>query len=133
MLVVLGNHLHHFERQAHLFPERDAFDATALAAFIRMMGVYPPGSVLQLNDERFALVVSVNSDRPLKPSILIHDPQVPADEALIVDLERHSELGIQRAIKPLALPRAVFDYLSPRKRMCYFFERSLSASPEASA
>lgn len=112
--------------------QRDAFDATALAAFIRMMGVYPPGSVLQLNDERFALVVSVNSDRPLKPSILIHDPQVPADEALIVDLERHSELGIQRAIKPLALPRAVFDYLSPRKRMCYFFERSLSASSEDS-
>ena len=107
--------------------QRDAFDAAALAAFIRMMGVYPPGSVLQLNDERYAIVVSVNSDRPLKPRILIHEPAVPSDEALVVDLERHPELGIQRAIKPVQLPRAVFDYLSPRKRMCYFFERSLAA------
>ena len=105
--------------------QRSAFDATVLAAFIRMMGVYPPGSVLQLNDERHAIVVSVNSDRPLKPRILIHEPAVPPDEALVVDLEDHPELGIQRAVKPLQLPRAVFDYLSPRKRMCYFFERSM--------
>ncbi|MCZ8062991.1 HD-GYP domain-containing protein [Silanimonas sp.] len=108
--------------------QRDAFDATVLAAFIRMMGVYPPGSVLQLNDERFAIVVSVNSDRPLKPRILIHEPEVPSDEALVFDLEHHPELGIQRAIKPGQLPRAVFDYLSPRKRMCYFFERSMATA-----
>jgi len=108
--------------------QRDAFDAAVLAAFIRMMGVYPPGSVLQLNDERYAIVVSVNSDRPLKPRILIHEPEVPSDEALVFDLEHHPEIGIQRAIKPVQLPRAVFDYLSPRKRMCYFFERSLAAA-----
>jgi hypothetical protein len=78
-------------------------------------------------------VVSVNSDRPLKPRILIHEPDVPADEALVFDLEQHPDVGIQRAIKPLQLPRAVFDYLSPRKRMCYFFERSLAtAGREAS-
>ena len=110
--------------------QRDAFDATVLAAFIRMMGVYPPGSVLQLNDERYAIVVSVNSERPLKPSVVIHEPEVPADEALVVDLERHPAIGIQRALKPLQLPRAVFDYLSPRKRMCYFFERSMAVMRE---
>jgi len=105
--------------------QRDAFDAATLAAFIRMMGVYPPGSMLQLNDERYALVVSVNSDRPLKPRIVIHDASVPADDLMVIDLEEHAALGIQRAVKPLQLPRAVFDHLSPRKRMCYFFERSL--------
>ncbi|MBS3959032.1 MAG: DUF3391 domain-containing protein [Xanthomonadaceae bacterium] len=107
--------------------QREAFDATTLAAFIRMMGVYPPGSVLQLNDARYAIVASVNSERPLKPRIIVHDPAVPADEALVLDLEQHPELGIQRAVKPLQLPRAVFDYLSPRKRLCYFFERSPAA------
>lgn len=110
--------------------QREAYDAAVLAAFIRMMGVYPPGSVLQLNDERYAIVASVNSERPLKPKIVIHDPGVPADEALVLDLEQHPELGIQRAVKPLQLPRAVFDYLSPRKRMCYFFERSPAAPRE---
>jgi len=106
--------------------QREAFDPSVLAGFIRMMGVYPPGSVLQLNDERYAIVVSVNADRPLKPSIVIHERDVPADDALVVNLEHHPEIGIQRAMKPLQLPRAVFDYLSPRKRMCYFFERSMA-------
>ncbi|KAF1049211.1 MAG: putative signaling protein [Xylophilus sp.] len=46
------------------------FDTTVLGAFIRMMGVYPPGSVVQLVDDRFALVVSVNSSRPLRPRVV---------------------------------------------------------------
>ena len=53
------------------------FDSTMLSAFIRMMGVYPPGSVVQLTDDRYALVVSVNSTRPLKPRVLVHDPSEP--------------------------------------------------------
>ena len=104
--------------------QRGRYDATIMAVFIRMMGVYPPGSVVQLNDQRYALSVSVNPMRPLKPRVVVYDPSVPTEEALILDLEDTPELGVQRALKPLQLPRAVFDYLSPRKRMCYFFERS---------
>ncbi len=33
---------------------RSRFDATMLNAFIRMMGVYPPGSTVQLTDDRYA-------------------------------------------------------------------------------
>ena len=35
------------------------FDASMLNSFIRMMGVYPAGSVVQLTDDRYALVMSV--------------------------------------------------------------------------
>jgi putative nucleotidyltransferase with HDIG domain len=103
------------------------FDMGVLMPFIRMMGVYPPGSVVELSDARFALVVSVNSSRPLKPHIVIHDARVPRDEALIVDMENMPELGIRRSLKPLQLPKAAFDYLSPRSRICYFFERARCA------
>lgn len=109
------------------------FDSTVLAQFIRMMGVYPPGSVVELSDGRLGLVVSVNSSRPLKPSVLIHDPRVPRDEALVEDLERTTELGIRRSLKPIQLPKAAFDYLSPRSRMCYFFERARHSSDGESA
>jgi HD-GYP domain-containing protein (c-di-GMP phosphodiesterase class II) len=103
------------------------FDSTVLGAFIRMMGVYPPGSVVQLVNDRYALVVSVNSSRPLRPRILVHDPQVPRSEALIIDLEQAPELGIKRSLKASQLPKAAMDYLSPRQRICYFFERAVSA------
>ena len=101
------------------------FEGPVLSAFIRMMGVYPPGSVVQLADERFAIVVSVNSSRPLKPRVLVHDPSVSKFEALILDLELTPALGIRRSLKPASLPRAALDYLSPRQRICYFFERSV--------
>ncbi len=103
---------------------RAKFDAAILSVFIRMMGVYPPGSLIQLTDDRYALVVSVNSSRPLKPQIILYDPKVPRDDALVIDLEEHPELGIRQSLKPLQLPRAASDYLSPGQRMCYFFERA---------
>jgi len=101
---------------------RSRFDATMLNAFIRMMGVYPPGSAVQLTDDRYALVVAVNSSRPLKPKVMVHDPKVPRDEALVLNLEEMPDLGIRRSLKPQQLPRASMDYLSPRNRIAYFFE-----------
>lgn len=103
---------------------RHQFDSKVLMPFIRMMGVYPPGSVVELTDGRYALVVSVNAARPLKPSVIIYEPRIPKEEALVEDLEQAPTLGIRRSLKPLQLPKAVFDYLSPRTRICYFFERA---------
>ncbi|WP_423228559.1 HD-GYP domain-containing protein [Pseudaquabacterium inlustre] len=107
------------------------FDASMLNAFVRMMGVYPPGSVVQLTDDRYASVVSVNSTRPLKPRVMVCDPAVPPDEALLLSLDREHNLGIRRSLKPAQLPSAVRDYLQPQQRMVYFFEplASASASP----
>jgi hypothetical protein len=91
-----------------------------------MMGVYPPGSVVQLVNDRYAMVVSVNSSRPLRPRVIVHDARVPRDEALILDLETVPELGIRRSLRPAQLPREALEYLSPRKRICYFFERAVN-------
>ena len=101
---------------------RTKFDATMLNAFIRMMGVYPPGSVVQLTDDRYASVVSCNSSRPLKPRVLVCDTKVPINEALLLNLDGQTDLGIRRSLKPTQLPAAARDYLSPRQRMVYFFE-----------
>jgi putative nucleotidyltransferase with HDIG domain len=104
-----------------------AFDPKVLNIFVRLMGVYPPGSVVELSDGRFAMVVSVNSSRPLRPRVIVHDKGIPAEEALVVELENLPELGIRRSLKPVQLPKASHDYLSPRKRLCYFFERGREA------
>ena len=105
---------------------RACFDSKTMSVFIRMMGVYPPGSVVQLTDDRYAMVVSVNSSRPLKPRLIVYDPHVHKEEALVVDLEQQSDLGVRRSIKPVQLPRLVMEYLSPRQHICYFFERASS-------
>jgi len=101
---------------------KNKYDPAILGAFIKMMGVYPAGSVVQLTDDRYALVVGVNSSRPLKPRVLVHETGVPREEALILDLETAGGLGIRRSLKPTALPEQTLTYLSPRPRISYFFE-----------
>jgi HD-GYP domain-containing protein (c-di-GMP phosphodiesterase class II) len=110
------------------------FDTSLLNSFIRMMGVYPAGSVVQLTDERYALVMSVNSTRPLKPNVLVHDPRRPREEALHLNLMRTPDLGIRRSLKPAQLPADVLAYLAPRPRVAYFFEAArASVAPEEDA
>ena len=110
---------------------KSKYDPAILGAFIKMMGVYPAGSVVQLTDDRYALVVGVNSSRPLKPRVLVHEAKVPRDEALILDLEHAPGLGVRRSLKPIALPPATLAYLSPRPRVSYFFEPTLDGVPGA--
>jgi putative nucleotidyltransferase with HDIG domain len=106
---------------------KNRFDTAILGSFIKMMGVYPPGSLVQLTDDRYAMVVGVNSGRPLKPRVLVHETQIPREEALILDLERSPGLGIRRSLRPTAVPREALAYLSPRQRVAYFFEPAREA------
>jgi putative nucleotidyltransferase with HDIG domain len=108
--------------------QKTRFDGAILSAFIRMMGVYPPGSVVQLNDERHAIVVAVNSARPLKPRVIVHEPSIPRHEAVIIDLEHAPNVSIRRSLKPSSLPTAALDYLQPRPRVYYFFEPAQNSS-----
>jgi len=101
--------------------QRECFDPQAMAIFVRCMGVYPPGTVVALSNGVLAMVVSVNTTRPLKPTVLVYDPAVPKSEAIVVDLEQEPDVTVLKTLKPQQLPAAAFDYLSPRKRTSYYF------------
>ncbi|MBV7416913.1 DUF3391 domain-containing protein [Comamonas sp. CMM03] len=104
---------------------RGGFTRELVELFVRVMGVYPPGSVVQLSDERYGLVASVRSDQPLKPAVLLYNPDVDRAKAEPVELSELRGVVIKRSLRPAQLPREVLDYLSPRQRVCYFFERAV--------
>jgi len=111
------------EALSRLFAQcRTKFDETLLSGFIKMMGIYPPGSVVQLNDDRYAMVMTVNAAHPLKPRVLVYDANVPLADALHLDLEHAPMLGIRRSLKPVQLPTRAAEYLKPRQRVSYFFD-----------
>ena len=101
---------------------RVRFDDVALKAFIRCMGVYPPGSLVQLEDERYALVLGMHPTLPLKPTLIVYDPTVPKEEALIVDLEAEPKLAIVGSVRPSQLPPEALEYLNPRQQLTYFVD-----------
>ncbi len=122
-----GTALTPHEAVSTLFAQsRSKFDMAILSGFIRMMGVYPAGSLVQLTDDRYAMVTQVNSSRPLKPSVLVHEPGVPRDEAVVLDLESLPDLGIRRSLPLAKLPAAAATFLAPKPRVTYYFD-SLSA------
>ena len=106
-----------------MFAQRRAkFDARALQVMIRSLGVYPPGSVVRLSNDALALVSSVNPVKPLRPWVTVFDPSVPRDEAIMLDLEQEPDINIAKALRPIHLPPEVYEYLSPRKRVTYYFD-----------
>ncbi|MFT3859359.1 MAG: DUF3391 domain-containing protein [Aquabacterium sp.] len=104
-----------------------AFDALAMSTFVRCMGVYPPGTIVVLSDSSTAMVVSVNTSKPLRPVVLVHDAAFRKEEALLLDLEAEPGLSITRTLRPQQLAREIFDWLAPRQRMTYYFDTDATA------
>ncbi len=102
---------------------RMQFDARAIATLVKSLGVYPPGTLVKLSNEAIGLVMNVNVGNPLRPRVLVYDAEIPKDDAIILDLaEESKDLNISASIRPGLIPKPVFDYLSPRKRINYYFD-----------
>jgi putative nucleotidyltransferase with HDIG domain len=121
--INIANSLTPHEALSLMFSQqRSKYDALPLGIFIRCMGVYPPGTVVKLSNDALGMVTMVNLARPLKPVVVVYDAQVPKEQAIILDLDTEPDLNISKAIRPGLLPRNVYDYLSPRKRISYYFD-----------
>ncbi|MDC8785954.1 HD-GYP domain-containing protein [Roseateles koreensis] len=107
--------------------QRSQFDVRFLQAFIKFMGVYPPGTLVGLSNDAIGLVVRVNSKRPLRPTVIVYDAGVPKSEAMMLDLDEEPDINITKAYKPSQLPQSVYEYLAPRKRVNYYFDAGAGA------
>ncbi|MDB6060503.1 MAG: hypothetical protein JWM78_606 [Verrucomicrobiaceae bacterium] len=110
------------EALSAMFSKQSAkFDKQILQALVKMLGIYPPGTVVQLSDESFAMVIYLNRKELLRPGVMMYSAEVPKQEAVIIDLADQSELTIRKSLRPAQLSAEVFEYLSPRQRVSYFF------------
>ncbi|MFT5788958.1 MAG: putative nucleotidyltransferase with HDIG domain [Shewanella sp.] len=87
---------------------------------VKMLGIYPPGSIVELSSGQYGMVMSVNMSQLLLPRILVYDALVPKEQAPIVELAQEG-ISIVRCLPPAALPEKVFKYLNPRERVSYYF------------
>ncbi|EMP54781.1 metal dependent phosphohydrolase [Marinobacter santoriniensis NKSG1] len=76
------------------------FDAGMVEAFIRMIGIYPAGSLVELNTGEVALVVATHPGRKLSPrvEILLDARKQPVTPRILDLSETSSEDGHQREI-----------------------------------
>jgi HD-GYP domain-containing protein (c-di-GMP phosphodiesterase class II) len=87
------------------------FAPDVLKAFITVMGIYPIGSIILLNNGSMARVVKVQKEAPLRPKIAVLVDQsgkvFEQNEGELIDLFQEKSLFIVRAINPNELTKGV--------------------------
>ena len=121
----ITNALTPHEALANMFAKlRAKFDPRLLQVFVRCLGVYPPGTIVQLSNGVIGMVATINTAKPMKPMLVVYDAQIPKEEAILVDMESEVDVNIAKAIRPAQLSREIYNYLSPRKQVSYYFDAS---------
>jgi len=129
-LPLQGNEMTPHEAMAALYGQyRQRYAPEVLKAFVQTLGVYPPGSLVELSDGRMGVVVSVNTSQSLKPQVLTYDTQA-AQKLRFVDLLEYVGLGIRRGLTRNQLSRNALEALQPQRRLCYFFDSSAAPAVE---
>jgi len=122
-----------YEALAHMYNiTSKKYDARLLQLLIRSLGVYPPGSIVQLSNGVYGIVMTTNPTTPLLPFVMIYAPNVPRKTLVIIDLSEEEGLIIKKCLKPKDLPPEVYEYFSPRSRIYYYYLKK-EATEEATA
>lgn len=109
------------EALATMFRHEGArFDKLVLTTLIKLLGVYPPGTVVHLSDNSLAMVVG-SGPTSLQPKVLVYAPEFSKEDAPTLDLHTEPSLQITEAIRPASLPPDVRAWLNPQQRLSYFF------------
>jgi putative nucleotidyltransferase with HDIG domain len=113
-----------YEALSHMYARlQKQIDVELFSLFVRSMGIYPPGTVVQLSNGEIGIIISINPDNPLKPSLLLYDPNIPKDEALICEMADHDEVAIEKSLRIEEVPEQVRRYLSATTHVTYFMEQ----------
>jgi len=107
--------------------ENKNFDPVSLACLIKCLGVYPPGSLVELSNGAVGLVSSVNRDNTLRPLVTIWQENCKPEDAPIIDLAVETELKIERSLRPGDLEPKVQEFLNPRARTAYFYAKTVAS------
>jgi hypothetical protein len=100
--------------------EKSFYDPAILAAFIKMLGVYPPGTIVSLSDGSIGLVISAG-ENSLYPKVIIYDKNLIKDEAEIIDLNPDSSIFIESSIHPKNLPNEVVTWMKAGEKFTFYF------------
>ena len=80
--------------------ERERFDPTLLARFVKLLGVYPPGTLVELTDHRMAIVVAAQPGNSLAPRVQIVDLPDDPRPSLAIDLDPAKGVGVRCGLAP---------------------------------
>jgi HD-GYP domain-containing protein (c-di-GMP phosphodiesterase class II) len=104
-----------------LFKKHDKeFDSQFSQLLVKVLGVYPPGTVVKLDDDTLALVMSSSPLSSLKPTILPYEKGRKPESAILINLLKDPRT-IQSSVAIEKLSSQQQQYFGLTKHACYYF------------
>jgi len=100
-------------------PEKDGQDPVSeeaqlseevIVLMVRALGVYPPGTIVELTNGLLGLVSNVNFEERTKPCVMMYVNGVPRKDARLVDLAKEDDVAIVHSVRPQQLPKDAHEY-----------------------
>ena len=107
--------LSYFYRHVVFKGESTKFCEQVVQALVHAIGIYPPGSLVELSDGFLGVVTSVNFESPARPTVLLYAPWLCRTDGMMVNLARETHLNVKKALHPKEVDTNVLGYLSPRR------------------
>ncbi len=102
-----------------------------IAAFVKTMGVYPPGTIVQLGDETIGTVITTDHAKSMKPTVLLYSETAPREAPDIINLAEEDDVAIIRSFHISEVAPEIIAYLQPG-RMSRFFVSAHGSAKRAS-
>lgn len=99
---------------SELYVKREAsLSIKVITALVRVLSVYPPGTLVELSDGSIGVVASVNAVDRLRPMVLVYEQAEQELGTRIVDLGNQLELSILRMVQMSELTPEYLNRITP--------------------
>ena len=99
---------------SELYVKRQAsLSIKVITALVRVLSVYPPGTLVELSDRSSGVVASGNSADRLRPIVLVYEQTEQQLETRMVDLGNQADLSIVRMVQIGELPATFLNRIAP--------------------
>ena len=116
------------EALSHLYVQRRGkLPSDVIIALIRVLSVYPPGTLVELSDSTIGIVISINFEASVRPQVMLYDPKLSPDTPRVINLAADQSLAIERSLRPQDIAPAVVEYLNPRRMAGHFITHSIKS------
>ncbi len=109
------------EALSHLYrTARATLPSDVIAALIQTLTVYPPGTIVELVNGAYALVLNINRAARMRPLVLLYLAHPEGEAPVIIDLMRDRTRSIAHRPPLSGVPPRIRAYLSMQRWMPYF-------------
>lgn len=88
-----------------------------IIALIRVVSVYPPGTIVELSDGSLAIVLNTSTAESLRPTVMTYERCGSEYDTRLVDLNEQRHVSISRIVMTSELPLDLAERITPTEAL----------------